>query len=86
MFNRSRAFIGAAIAFALSGAGLAPVLSSTARPAVTVSSRRKRGLFNGMPLPASGSLIGSRASRNTVARDKRAAAKRRNRLRNRRHA
>jgi hypothetical protein len=80
MFNRSRALLSAAIAFALSG-GLAPALHSTARPQVTVSSKRKKGLFNCVLFPSSGSLIGSRASCNTVARHKRTAAKRRNQLR-----
>lgn len=83
MFNRSRAFLGAALAMAIGAAGM-PALQSLVHPQVVVSSKRKRGLFNGMVLPSSGALVGSRASRNTVAQAKRAQVKRANQQRHKR--
>lgn len=78
MFKRSRALLIGAFASVLAGGGMSPALRSFAQSQVTVSSKREKGLFNGLPFPNSDPLIGYRASRNTVAQGKRAALKRRN--------
>jgi hypothetical protein len=83
MSNLSRLGAVGAVAMALAGS-VAPALHYAPRPQTVVSNKRKRGLFNGAVLPFSGMLIGSRATRNTVARDKRAALKRRCQLRHKR--
>lgn len=54
-------------------------------PAVTISTRKKRGLFNGAIAPSSPSLRGISALRLSVAQGKRNAAKCRNQRRHKRH-
>jgi hypothetical protein len=81
MFNRSRAVLFAALALA---GGVSPALHSTARPQVIVSSKRKKGMFNGLPIPSADLQMGFRASRNTVARAKRVAQRRQNQSRHKR--
>jgi hypothetical protein len=83
MFNRSRAILCIALSLAMAGAApMVPVWSP--RLQTSVSKKCKGGLFSG--LSANGTLIGIRASRRLVAHDKRAAVKRRNQLRHKKHA
>lgn len=74
-----------AAAVALSGLGaVVPAPQMVTRPQVTVSTKRKKGLFNGMVRPYSGALIGTKGASISVAQAKRTAAKRINRLRHKR--
>lgn len=84
MFNRSRALLAAAFgAFLVLSPG-AYAHPATA-PVVTVSTKKKRGLFNGSVLPSSPSLRGISSLRISVAQGKRNAARCRNQRRHKRH-
>lgn len=84
MARFSSRFLMAAFACALGAFSPGAMMRSTVAPQAVVSSKRKRGLFNGQVVPNTETLRGTRMRHYTVAMAKRAATKKRNQARHRR--